>query len=143
MNIDARRSPLPTAPASSSSEFARRCILVVDDDEDMREAVGLLLAPQYELRYAIDGIDGYNRAHELPRPDLIIADVSMPRLDGIGMVQRIRASSTMRRVPVIFLTGQTSVASIIAGLSVGTFAYLSKTSAAGVLEGKVKRALGG
>jgi PleD family two-component response regulator len=109
----------------------------------MREAVGLVLAPTYRLRYAIDGIDGYDKANELPRPDLIIADVSMPRLDGITMVQRIRATTALCRIPVIFFTGQTSVASIIAGLSVGTFAYLSKTSAPGVLEGKVKRALGG
>ena len=89
-----------------------------------------------------DGIDGCEKATEMPRPDLIIADVSMPRLDGITMVQRIRASTALHRVPVIFFTGQTSVASIIAGLAVGTFAYLSKTSAPGVLEGKVRRALG-
>jgi len=131
------------APSTSSSELARRCILVVDDDEEMREAVGLLLSPTYQLRYAVDGIDGCDKANELPRPDLIIADVSMPRLDGIAMVQRIRATTALHRVPVIFFTGQTSVASIIAGLSVGTFAYLSKTSAPGVLEGKVRRALGG
>jgi|HubBroStandDraft_6_1064221.scaffolds.fasta_scaffold1819433_1 DNA-binding response OmpR family regulator len=128
---------------SSSSALARRCILVVDDDEDMREAVGLVLASTYRVRYAFDGVDGYEKAKELPRPDLIIADVSMPRVDGITMVRRIRATAALCRIPVIFLTGQTSVASIIAGLSVGTFAYLSKTSAPGVLEGKVKRALGG
>jgi PleD family two-component response regulator len=143
MNIEARPTPEPIALMSSSSELARRYILVVDDDAEMREAVGLVLAPMYRLRYAVDGIDGYSKANELPRPDLIIADVLMPRLDGITMVQRIRATATLCRVPVIFFTGQTSVASIIAGLSVGTFAYLSKTSAPGVLEGKVKRALGG
>jgi phosphoserine phosphatase RsbU/P len=128
---------------SSSSALARRCILVVDDDEGMREAVGLVLAPTYRVRYAFDGVDGYDKANELPHPDLIIADVSMPRLDGITMVRRIRATTALCRIPVIFLTGQTSVASIIAGLAVGTFAYLSKTAAPGVLEGKVKRALGG
>src|SRR5271155_4628332 len=112
---------------SSSSELARRCILVVDDDAEMREAVGLLLEPTYRLRYAVDGIDGCSKANDLPLPDLIIAAVSMPRLDGITMVQRIRANAAMCRVPVIFFTGQTSVASIIAGLSVGSFAYLSKT----------------
>jgi PleD family two-component response regulator len=130
------------ALTSSSSELAPRCILVVDDDEEMREAVGLVLTPRYRVRYAVDGIDGYEKANDLPRPDLIIADVTMPRLDGVTMVQRIRATPALRRVPVIFFTGQTSVASIIAGLSVGTFAYLSKTSAPGVLEGKVRRALG-
>jgi DNA-binding response OmpR family regulator len=143
MNIEATGAPQPMGLASSSFELSRRCILVVDDDEGMRDAVGLALAPTYRIRYAFDGVDGYDKASELPHPDLIIADVSMPRLDGIEMVRRIRAISGMHRVPVIFFTGQTSVASIIAGLSVGTFAYLSKTSAPGVLEGKVRRALGG
>src|ERR1700677_3209102 len=133
----------PSMVPPSTPELLPRCILVVDDDAEMREAVGLVLAPKYRIRYAVDGIDGYDKASELPRPDLIIADVSMPRLDGVTMVQRIRASSALHRIPVIFFTGQTSVASIIAGLSVGTFAYLSKTAAPGVLEGKVRRALGG
>jgi PleD family two-component response regulator len=143
MNLRAMWAQELMSATSRSSEPARRCILVVDDDEVMREAVGLLLEPTYQLRYAVDGIDGYEKANELPRPDLIIADVTMPRLDGIAMVQRIRANAALHRVPVIFFTGQTSVASIIAGLSVGTFAYLSKTAAPGVLEGKVRRALGG
>jgi DNA-binding response OmpR family regulator len=143
MNLRATCAQELMSATSWSSELARRCILVVDDDEEMREAVGLLLEPTYRLRYAVDGIDGYEKANELPRPDLIIADVAMPRLGGVAMVQRIRANDALHRVPVIFFTGQTSVASIIAGLSVGTFAYLSKTAAPGVLEGKVRRALGG
>ena len=102
MNPQATWAQKPMSATSWSSELARRCILVVDDDEEMREAVGLLLSPTYQLRYAVDGIDGCDKANELPRPDLIIA-----------------------------------------GLSVGTFAYLSKTAAPGVLEGKVRRALGG
>jgi CheY-like chemotaxis protein len=91
---------------------------------------------------AIDGIDGYEKANEQPLPDLIIADVSMPELDGIAMVRRIRENDALRRVPVIFLTGQMSPANVIAGLSVGTFAYLPKPTDSAVLEGKVKRALG-
>jgi two-component system, chemotaxis family, chemotaxis protein CheY len=120
----------------------RKCILVVDDDEDLRDAVAMVLSPSYDVRFAVDGMDGYTKAHDRPRPDLIIADVSMPGLDGITMVRRIRESDELRRVPVIFFTGQMSPESVIAGLSVGTFAYLSKTSAPGVLESKVKRALG-
>jgi DNA-binding response OmpR family regulator len=126
---------------SSVLEPLRKCILVVDDDEDLRDAIGMLLSPSYFVRFAVDGMDGYTKAHDDPRPDLIIADVSMPGLDGITMVRCIRESDELRRVPVIFFTGQMSPESVIAGLSVGTFAYLSKTSAPGVLENKVKRAL--
>jgi DNA-binding response OmpR family regulator len=100
----------------------------------------MVLSPSYRVRVAVDGIDGYAKAHDQPRPDLIIADVTMPGLDGITMIQRIRASDELRRVPVIFFTGQTPER-VIEGLSVGTFAYLSKTCEAGMLEDKVKRAL--
>jgi two-component system chemotaxis response regulator CheY len=120
---------------------APKCILVVDDDKDARDAIAMMLAPTYDVRFAVDGMDGYARAHEEPPPDLIIADVSMPGLDGITMVRRIRESDELRRVPVIFFTGQMSLQSMIAGLSVGTFAYLSKASVPEVLENKVKRAL--
>jgi CheY-like chemotaxis protein len=121
----------------------RKNILVVDDNEDFRDLIATLLLPLYCVRLAVDGMDGYAQAHDQPSPDLIIADVSMPGLDGIAMVRRIRESDALRRVPVIFLTEQMSPASVIAGLSVGTFAYLPKTSAPIVLENKVKRALWG
>ncbi len=130
MNLE---SPLPPAP--------RKNILVVDDDGDFRDAISSLLSPSYCVRLAVDGEDGYTQAHDEPSPDLIIADVSMPGLDGITMVRRIRESHELRRVPVIFFTGQMSPADVIEGLSVGTFAYLSKTTAPSVLENKVKRAL--
>ena len=116
-------------------------ILVVDDDEDLHDAIGMVLSPSYCVRFAVDGMDGYTKAHDQPRPDLIISDVSMPCLDGITMIRRIRESDELRSVPVIFFTGLMSPESAFAGLSVGTFAYLSKTSAPGVLENKVKRAL--
>jgi DNA-binding response OmpR family regulator len=118
-----------------------KCILVVDDDDDLREAIAMVLAPRYCVRVAVDGMDGYQKAHDQPRPDLIIADVSMPGLDGITMVRHIRSSDELRRVPVIFFTGQTPTERVIEGLSVGTFAYLSKTCEAGMLEDAVKRAL--
>ncbi len=119
----------------------RKCILVVDDDEDSREAIAAMLSPSYCVRFAVDGMDGYTQAHDEPPPDLIIADVSMPDIDGFTMVQRIRESDGLRRVPVIFFTGQMAPESVIAGLHIGTFAYISKTSAPSILENKVKRAL--
>ena len=108
----------------------------------MRQAIYIVLAPKYRVTLAIDGVDGCAKANEQPPPDLIIADVGVPQLDGITMVRRIRETDSLRRVPVIFLTGHMSPASVIAGLSVGTFAYLPKPTAPNVLEGKVKRALG-
>src|ERR1700722_4013962 len=115
------QSPIPGSP--------RNYILVVDDDEDLRDAMSMVLSPSYRVRVAVDGMDGYTKARDQPHPDLIIADVSMPGLDGISMVRRIRESEALVGVPVIFFTGQMLPESVIASLSVGTFAYLSKTCA--------------
>jgi CheY-like chemotaxis protein len=121
----------------------RKSILVVDDDEEMRAALHGILSPQYHLTLAVDGIDGYEKASALPPHDLIVADVAMPRLDGITMVRRIWAIDALRRIPVIFLTAQLSLAKVFAGLAVGTFACLSKPTDPAVFEMKVRRALSG
>jgi CheY-like chemotaxis protein len=120
---------------------SRKAILVVDDDQAMRDVISILLSPEYRVILAVDGVDGYLRANEEPKPDLIIADVSMPNLDGIAMVRRIRENDALRRVPVIFVTGQMSPENFVAGLSVDSFAYLAKPIELDVLERKVKSAL--
>jgi two-component system sensor histidine kinase ChiS len=130
----------PMNHPSPSNAPPRKSILVVDDDPGTREAIYTLLSPNYRVTLAIDGVDGYVKANEQP-PDLIIADVFMPELDGIAMVRRIRESGALRHVPVIFLSAQMSPANVIAGLSVGAFAYLQKPTGLEMLENKVKRAL--
>jgi DNA-binding response OmpR family regulator len=125
-------------PASAA---LRKSILVVDDDEGMRDALSMLFSPEYRVILAVDGVDGYLRANEQPIPDLIITDVSMPNLDGVAMVRRIRENDVLRGVPVIFLTGQRSRESPVAGLSADSFAYLAKPIERGALERTVKSAL--
>jgi CheY-like chemotaxis protein len=118
----------------------RQSILVVDDDEEIREALCGLLSADYDVSTAVDGVDGYERTVEHP-PDLIISDVLMPRLDGIGMVRRIRENEDLRHMRVIFFTGQMSSSSVLEALSVGPFAYLAKSTHPALFEKKVKRAL--
>src|SRR3972149_1928479 len=79
-------------------------ILVVDDDEGIRELLRLhLSAAGYEVRVAEDAIVAGYRVLKSP-PDLIITDVSMPHMDGFEFVAALRADATLPRVPVIFLT---------------------------------------
>jgi DNA-binding response OmpR family regulator len=79
-------------------------ILVVDDDENIRELLRLhLTAAGYEVELAADAIIAGYRVLKSP-PDLIITDVSMPHMDGFEFVAALRADATLPRVPVIFLT---------------------------------------
>jgi len=79
-------------------------ILVVDDDENIRELLRLhLTSAGYEVELAADAIVAGYRVLKSP-PDLIITDVSMPHMDGFEFVAALRADATLPRVPVIFLT---------------------------------------
>ena len=120
-------NPSPPGPNPHQS------ILVVDDDETMRAAMYNMFSAEYGMVMAVDGIDGCERA-DLQAPDLIISDVAMPRLDGIGMIRRMREHLELRDVPIIFLTAKMSAADVIAGQSVHPFAYLSKSTDPGILE---------
>jgi len=121
---------------------ARKSVLVVDDDEDMLAAIFGLLSPTYLLTLASDGIDGFEKASQSPTLDLIIADITMPRLDGIAMILRIRETVAMRCVPIIFLSGHIFPSTIVARLGAGPFTYLAKTADPTVLMRRVHRALG-
>ena len=79
-------------------------ILVVDDDEGIRELLRLhLTSAGYEVEVAADAIvAGYKVLKSAP--DLIITDVSMPHMDGFEFVAALKADTTVPRIPVIFLT---------------------------------------
>jgi DNA-binding response OmpR family regulator len=127
-------------PAGSGPDVARKRILVVDDDEGTLHAIAALLSGEYEVSTAADGSEGLQAAIRL-LPDLVIADVWMPRADGVTMVRRMKQIEALRHVPVIFLTGQTSVQSVVAGISAGAWAYLPKPIDPDILERKVRSAL--
>src|SRR5262245_46455605 len=79
-------------------------ILVVDDDENMRELLRMHLASAgYEVRVAEDGIAAGYLLLRSP-PDLIICDVNMPHMDGFEFIAAVKADTTLPKIPVIFLT---------------------------------------
>jgi two-component system, OmpR family, response regulator len=88
----------------------RRKILVADDEPSIREILSIQLARMgYEVVLADDGEEAV-AAYEAHRPDLVVLDVMMPRVNGLDACARIRAleKKSGRRVPVIFLTARDS-----------------------------------
>jgi len=79
-------------------------ILVVDDDESIRELLRLhLSAAGYEVNVAEDAIAAGYLVLRSP-PDLIISDISMPHMDGFEFIEALKADTSLPRIPVIFLT---------------------------------------
>jgi CheY-like chemotaxis protein len=81
-------------------------ILVIEDIEDIRLIVAEILSTeQYQVFEAFDGEMGVKLA-QIKVPDLIICDLFMPKLDGIGVLTQLRQSSLTRNIPFLFLTAQ-------------------------------------
>jgi len=130
------------SPSVQSVAPSSKSVLVVDDDPDMLAALFAMLSPKYHVTLAVDGVDGLEKSRELPIPDLIIADIAMPGLDGIALAVAVRATPSMLTVPIIFLSGHMFVASMLSRLGAGPFTYVAKTADPELLARRVHRALG-
>jgi CheY-like chemotaxis protein len=99
-------------------------ILVIDDDESMRDLLRLhLAAAGYEVEVAADAIAAGYMVLRSP-PDLIITDVNMPHLDGFEFIEALRSDKTLPRIPVIFLTSVEE--GDHRGKSLGAVGYVTK-----------------
>jgi serine/threonine protein kinase len=132
----------PTLPSSGSVPPRRhgKRILIVDDDPSSASSIAQALSDRFEITIANDGAKGLAIAKTL-RPDLIITDVTMPELDGLSMVQRLRAGTPAPHAPVIFLTGRDGPDDVIRGIQAGARYYLQKPVDLDDLERKCARAL--
>lgn len=99
-------------------------ILVVDDDRAVRESLRRSLTFNgYAVDLAVDGVDALEKA-TVQRPDALVLDVMMPRMDGLEVCRRLR--STGDDLPILVLTARDSVSERVAGLDAGADDYLPK-----------------
>ena len=79
-------------------------ILLVEDSPDSRDLLQFMLEREgFQVTLADDGVDGIQQATSEP-PDLIISDLSMPRVDGVSMIKRLRSLPRVCKVPILALT---------------------------------------
>jgi PleD family two-component response regulator len=93
-------------------------IFVVDDNEDMRRHLVRILAPRFEVIAHPDGQAALEAALA-DRPDLVLTDVMMPRLDGFGLLSALRGDSRTSTVPVIILSARAGDESAVEGIAAG------------------------
>ena len=123
--------------AEGTDRAARPGILLADDSPDMRDYVMRLLGAQYDVRVVADG-EAALRAVGEQRPDLLLSDVMMPRLDGIGLVAVLRADPQLRDIPIILLSARAGEEARVEGLDAGADDYLVKPFAARELLARVR-----
>ncbi len=101
-------------------------ILLVDDSEDNLEVIGELLEPEgHQIETAADGREAVDRALAKP-PDLILMDVSMPRMNGLDACRLLKDDERTRLVPIVLVTGLTARADRIEGIAAGCDDFLTK-----------------
>lgn len=98
-------------------------ILLVDDDTDLLDVTAYALRREgFSVIVATDGLQAIQRL-ERDEPDLIVSDVSMPRLNGLALCEQIRRTSS---IPIILLTGFNNEEQVIQGFKVGADDYVTK-----------------
>jgi len=116
-------------------------VLVVEDDPGTQTLLRKqLTAKGFDVRIATNGLDGLMQL-EQAMPDVIVCDVNMPELDGIGFVRAIKAKIETRKIPVIFLTASNDPRHMVDGINVGARFYLTKPFELNELIWKINRVL--
>ena len=103
----------------------RPLILLADDNADMRNYVRRLLAPRYEVEIVADG-EAALAAIARRKPDLVLTDIMMPRMDGMELLARLRANPETNTLPVILLSARSGEESRVEGMQSGADDYLIK-----------------
>lgn len=105
-------------------------IVVIEDEAETRKNLVLMLKMEgFRVRAAPDGRRGVQLAREEP-PDVILCDISMPELDGHGVLRALRADPATVSIPFIFLTARGDKQDLRAGMNLGADDYLAKPSSA-------------
>jgi CheY-like chemotaxis protein len=124
-----------------TSEARRPRVLVVEDDPGIRTLCSIILdLAGMEVLEAVDGLRGLERARADP-PDLVVLDVSIPRLDGFELATKLRCDDETRSIPLLFVSGETAPAGKARAHALGALAYLTKPFDPLALASVVARAL--
>jgi DNA-binding response OmpR family regulator len=130
-----------TIQSASTTRATNKVVVVVDDDDDHRELLVQCLGREYRVLQAVDGEDAFDLLRRIERPDAMILDVMMPKVDGLYLARCMKSDPGLRTVPIIFLTGLSDPRDIISGIQAGARSYLVKPFRTDELLEKVRKAV--
>jgi len=119
----------------------KQTILVVDDEEDLLDLIEYNLKKEgFAVLKAEDGKEGMNMARE-HSPNLVLLDIMMPKMDGLEVVERMRADNKLKHIPIIFLTARGDEKTEVEGLDKGGDDYITKPISTTKLISRIKAVL--
>ncbi|MFP5237148.1 MAG: ATP-binding protein [Acidobacteriota bacterium] len=142
---DAAQAPLPVSDGAVAetvpvAQERRYCVLIVDDNADMRHYLTRLLEPFFRVETALNGADALRKIHR-GRPDLVLADAMMPVMDGYGLLEKIRSTPEIAALPIIMVSARAGAEMEIEGRQAGADDYVTKPFSARELVGRVRSVL--
>jgi signal transduction histidine kinase/ABC-type sugar transport system substrate-binding protein/CheY-like chemotaxis protein len=115
-------------------------VMIIDDNDDLREYIKSLLRDHYHVLEASDGKRGLEVARE-NIPDLVISDIMMPVMDGLEFCNKLKSDRTTSHIPVILLTARSMDNQRIEGYQHGADAYITKPFISKLLLARIKNLL--
>jgi signal transduction histidine kinase len=128
------------SPEAAQTDLSQARVLVVDDNADIRGYLTRLLGERWQVETASDGAAALEHIRDRV-PDLVIADVMMPVMDGFGLLRAIRASDTFPKLPVMLLSARAGEEASSEGLRAGADDYVIKPFSARELLARVETRL--
>ncbi len=101
-------------------------VLIVDDAANMRRLLSYNLEKQYTVKTASDGVEALSMIRNGVEPNIIVADIMMPNMDGLELLQQLRACEQYKDIPVILLSAKSKSTDRIDGLKQGADDYITK-----------------
>lgn len=120
----------------TKSDDKRTTILIVEDNDDLRGFLRDILESQYNVATASNGRKGLEKAKKI-QPDFIVTDITMPEMDGLTMVHKIKENKSLSHIPIIVLSAKASVTDRIQGLSESVDDYITKPFSATYLRQRI------
>lgn len=118
--------------------MAKKTILVVDDEKDLLDLIEYNLKKEgFEVLTAENGEQGITIAKE-SKPDLVLLDIMMPKMDGLEAVEIMRKDDDLKRMPIIFLTARSDEKTEVEGLNKGGDDYITKPISTTKLISRIK-----
>ncbi|MCD6258799.1 MAG: two-component system response regulator [Helicobacteraceae bacterium] len=123
------------------AQSKKAVILIVDDTADNLLLLSDILKPDYSVKVANSGIKALEYLRTKTKPDLILLDILMPELSGYEVIEQIKKDSSLRDIPVIFLTAKESMKDEQKGFTLGAADYITKPVSVPILHARIKTQL--
>ena len=113
-------------------------ILIIEDDEYMQHLLSEFLNLTYDISAFNDTLDGLNYLQNGNLPDLIIADLNTPKINGLQLINQLKASNFFKLIPIIIISGDDSSEKRISCLNAGADDYIIKPFNPAELEARIR-----